>query len=65
MPKYPNITVKLTGTDGNALALIGKVKDKMRRSGVESENIKLFVEEALSGDYNNVLQTCMKWVDVT
>lgn len=64
-PKYPQIQVRLTGTDGNAFAIIGAVTKALRRAGVSQEEIKQFGEEAMAGDYDNVLQTCMKWVDVS
>lgn len=63
--KYPDTKVKLTGTDGNAFAIIGRVKEALRKDGVPKIIIEDFVEEATSGDYDNVLQTCMKWVDVS
>jgi hypothetical protein len=30
--RYPDVTVKLTGTDGNAWALMGKVSGALRRA---------------------------------
>lgn len=62
-PLY-NIEVKLSGEDGNAFSLIGKVKRELRRAGASNEECNKFMEEAMSGDYNNVLQTCMRWVHV-
>lgn len=63
--KFPTIKVKLTGTDGNAFALMGKVTDALRRAGRTQEEIKQFTEEAMSGDYDHLLQTCMAWVRVS
>lgn len=63
-PKYPNVTVQLTGTDGNAFAIMGKVREALKKAGVSSEERALFFNEATSGDYDHLLQTCMKWVDV-
>ncbi len=63
-PKYPKIKVQLSGHDGNAFAIIGKVRNVMRAKKVSEEEIKLFSEEAMSGDYDHLLQTCFKWVDV-
>jgi hypothetical protein len=63
-PKY-DVKVKLTGTDGNAYALMGRVRQAMRKAKVPSEEVKVFHEEATSGDYDHLLQTCMKWVDVS
>ena len=62
--KYGNITVQLTGEDGNAFAIVGRVMSALRRNGVPVEEQKQFMHEATSGDYNNLLATCMKWVDV-
>ena len=64
MPKYPDIEVQLTGTDGNAFAIIGKVRQELQRNKVPRIEIDSFVSEAMSGDYDNVLITCMNWVDV-
>jgi hypothetical protein len=63
--KYPNITVKLTGRDGNAFSIIGRVGIALRAAGVSEAEREEFRKEAMSGDYDNVLTTCMKWVDVT
>ncbi len=63
--KYPNVTVQLTGTDGNAFAVLGKVKQALRRAKVSQEEQAAFLKEAMSGDYNDLLATCMKWVDVS
>jgi len=63
--KYPNITVELCGHDGNAFSILGRVIQAMRRGGVLKQDIDQFREEAMSGDYDNLLQTAMKWVDVT
>lgn len=62
--KYPEITVKLVGEDGNAFAILGNVQRAMRRGGVPKEEIDEFLKEATSGDYNHLLATCMKWVEV-
>lgn len=64
-PKYPDVQVELSGGDGNAMFIIGTVRLAMRRGGVPAEEVSAFVAEATSGDYDNVLTTCMKWVDVS
>lgn len=63
-PKYPKIKVKLVGEDGNAFAILGRVRHEMKRNKVPAEDMQKFMEEATSGDYDNLLQTCMKWVNV-
>ena len=62
--KYPEITVQLTGTDGNAYAILGAVKKSLIKAG-HGDEAKLFLEEAMSGDYNHLLQTCHEWITVT
>lgn len=64
-PIYPDIEVQLVGTDGNALNIIGKVIRALRHNGVPADRVSAFSEEATSGDYDNVLATAMKWVDVS
>ena len=63
-PKYPEIEVQLIGEDGNAFAILAKVKRAMRLGGVCKCQIEDFREEATSGDYDHLLRTCMKWVTV-
>lgn len=63
--KYPNVKVKLVGHDGNAFAVIGRVRKAMRNTGLTQEQITEFVDEATSGNYDNVIQTCMKYVEVS
>jgi len=61
-PKYPDIKVKLTGEDGNAFSILGRVTKALRNARVPVEERKKFQAEATATDYNNVLQTVMKWV---
>jgi len=63
--KYPAIKVQLTGGDGNAFAVMGAVTKAMRRAGIDSKEIDAFRAEAMSGDYDKLLATAMKWVDVS
>jgi len=64
MTKYPAIKAKLIGQDGNAFAIIATVKQSLRKGNVPQNDIDEFVVEAMSGDYNNVIVTAMKWVTV-
>ena len=63
-PLYPEISVELVGGDGNAFAILGSVKRAMQRGGLPKEVIDKFREEAMSGDYDNLLTTCMRYVNV-
>lgn len=62
--KYPEIEVELLGNDGNAFAILGAVKKALRRGGVPSSEIEKFMDEATSGDYNDLLNTVQSWVVV-
>jgi hypothetical protein len=61
-PLHPSVSVQLSGEDGNAMFIIGRVSRALRRAGVDPAD---YVNEAMSGDYDNVLRTSMKWVDVS
>jgi len=63
--KHPEIEVELVGQDGNAFFVLGTVKQAMKRAGLAKSEIDEFMTDAQSGDYDHLLQTCMKWVNVT
>jgi hypothetical protein len=65
VPKYPEIAVTLTGTDGNAFAVLGQVNRALRQAGVPAEAREVFMAEATAGDYDALLQVVMRWVEVT
>lgn len=64
MPKFPDITVKLTGEDGNAFNILGRVDTALRRGGASKEVRDQFFQEATSGDYDHLLGVAMQWVTV-
>jgi len=64
MPKYPNVKVKLVGNDGNAFVVLGQVRRALKNAGISEEEIKKFTDQATSGDYDNLLNTCIEWVEV-
>ena len=59
----PDVTVQLTGNDGNAFSIISRVRKALKRAGY-TDLAARFLEEATSGDYDHLLQTCMKYVNV-
>ncbi len=63
--KYPDISVRLTGQSGNAFAILGAVNKALRTAKVDKKERDAFMAEATSGDYDHLLQTAMKWVDVS
>lgn len=55
--------VVLTGTDGNAFSILGRVRRGIMRSN-HPELVDQFVTEATAGDYDHLLVTCFKYVTV-
>ena len=62
MPKT-DVTVRLVGEDGNAGSIMGKVTKALKRNGYD-DLIESYREEAMSGDYNHLLQVTMDYVEV-
>ena len=64
MARYDEITVKLSGRDGNAFVVMGAVSAALKRGGVSEKEVEQFMSEAMGGDYHNLLRVCMDWVKV-
>ena len=64
MPKYPEITVRLTGEDGNVFNILGICLRAIRRASLSQEERNTFQTEATSGNYDHLLATCMEWFEV-
>ena len=64
--RAPTVTpiVKLSGEDGNAFGIMGRVKRVLRANGADQEYINKYLQESMSGDYNHLLSTAMRYVDV-
>lgn len=69
---YP-VEVQLTGEDGNAFGILGKVSDAIAQylreetdsSARDIQEVKdRFLREATSGDYDHLLKTCAEWTEV-
>jgi hypothetical protein len=54
----------LVGEDGNAFSILNKAKRALHRAGQDSD-WEAFYAEATSGDYDHLLQTCMRWFNVS
>tara|TARA_R100000789_G_scaffold60093_1_gene57551 strand:+ start:236 stop:439 length:204 start_codon:yes stop_codon:yes gene_type:complete len=61
--KY-DIDVQLTGKDGNAFAILAAVVKGLKKAGASPVEVDEFQQEAMSGDYDHLLQVCMRWVNV-
>lgn len=63
--KYPDIEVELTGNDGNAFSVMGSVSRALRAHGIDQSEVETYRREAMSGDYDALLQTTMQWVSIS
>lgn len=63
--KFPGVEVELVGHDGNARSIIGRVSRALREGGASTAEIAEFFTEATSGDYDNVIATAARWVEVS
>lgn len=62
MPKT-RVRVKLVGQDGNAFAIMGRVRKALKDAGYH-ELAKKYIEEAQAGDYDNLLAVTQEYVEV-
>ena len=62
--RQTGVKVRLVGEDGNAFAILGRVRAALRRAGESPEFIAAFTKEATSGDYYHLLATVMEVVEV-
>ena len=62
--RCPDVYVQLTGEDGNAFYIIGRVTRAMHRAGYSREMQDEYRTAAMAGDYANVIATTMQWVEV-
>lgn len=62
-PRF-NVPVQLTGTNGNAFAVMGAVTRAIKEDGADKATVDEFTTEAMAGDYDHLLRVCMRWVHV-
>ena len=62
--KFPEVEVTLVGKNSNAYNIMGIVTNAMKKAKISKEDREAFMNEAMSGDYDHLLQTCMKTVTV-
>lgn len=63
-PTYPDVVVPLSGHDGNAFAIAGRVSDALRRAD-HRDAAAVFVQEVFAQpSYDAVLQLVMRTVTV-
>lgn len=64
-PLYPDVHVQLTGRDGNAGSIMGRVVEALRRAGAPAEDIARYRRESMSADYANLLRVAGEWVNIS
>lgn len=52
-------------TDGNANAIIAKVSRALRKAGCPVDVVAAYKTESRAGDYDHLIQTAMKYAEVT
>jgi len=57
--------LRLVGADGNAFSILGQAKQAAKKAEWPQKKIDAFLHEAMSGNYDHLLQTCMKHFDVS
>ena len=63
MVKYPEVQFQIVGIDGNAFSIMGTAQKAARRAGLSKDQIEEYLNEAMSGDYDNVISTTMRFFD--
>ena len=51
------VVVNMFGVDGNAFSILGRVIRTAKESGCPQEALDVFLDEAMSGSYEHLLQT--------
>ncbi|MBB76544.1 MAG: hypothetical protein CMJ75_18725 [Planctomycetaceae bacterium] len=62
--KYPDVRIGIVGKSGNAFAILGSVDRGLKSAGVSQQERDIYKADATDGDYDHLLATTMKYVDV-
>jgi len=61
--KYPDVEVQLSGEDGNAFMILGRVSSALRRAGISKDERDALAEQVFACEsYDAVLQLIMRTV---
>jgi len=58
------LELELSRQDGNVFSILSRATKVAKQAGWSKEEIEKFQKEAMSGNYDHALQTCMKYFDV-
>ena len=59
--KFKKVKCKISGEDGNAFAILGRVQRAVKREGLD-HLVEKYIVEATSGDYEYLLRVTMQYV---
>lgn len=59
-----NVTVQLSGNDGNAFAIMGSVRNALKKAGATKEQLDQYTMDSMSGDYQNLLRVASRYVNI-
>ncbi len=62
-PRYPDITVDLSGVDGNVYAIIGAVYNAIKEGGLHKEAQQFKRQCFKAGSYDEILQLAVSTVN--
>lgn len=57
------VEMNITELDGNAFAIMGAFSKQAQRQGWSKEEIDFVISEMQSGDYDNLIQTLLKYTN--
>ena len=60
----PAVSFEELGRDGNAFAIMGVAIRNLRGAGASREHIAKYQQEAMSGDYDNLLRVTATYLDI-
>jgi hypothetical protein len=63
-PKYPQVKVQIVGAYGGFYPTVAVVQAAMRQAGIPLQELSNFCAEAAETQEDNLLRTCLRWVDV-
>lgn len=64
VPKYPRVKVQLMRPYRGFYPTVAVVQAAMLRAGLPLQELSNFYQDATAGHEENLLGTCLQWVDV-
>ncbi len=62
--KHPEIEVQLSGLDGNAFSIMGRVSAALKDAGFGDE-VAEYTKQSMAGSYEDLLRTAAEYVSVS